>query len=182
MVGAVKVRKGLHEAIPLLAKWAEAHRTKILYDVVGLFDSTVEYCAQVKCLAEKYKSEFFAVVFHGHVDVETKKELIKEAVCYLHLERVTDDDVEVEGFGISIIEAASYGVPAIVAHGSATAEAVSDGKSGYMINLQNQDDFDQALTRVIEKKSLTKPEILAWADIHSTSNIFKQIDSIYKSL
>lgn len=178
-LGAVKARKGIHTAIEILSEWAVSRKKKVIYDVAGSFESSSPYTQLVHMLSEKHISEYFTVILHGHVNQEKKKTLLTNSSLYIHLENVTDETIEIEGFGISIIEAASYGVPALVAQGSATAEAVSDGVSGHIIDYENRNSVLEKIDNLILKGMLNTSQVLGWAKTHSPDAIFKQIEKIY---
>ncbi|MFN0178693.1 MAG: glycosyltransferase family 4 protein [Gemmatimonadales bacterium] len=53
------------------------------------------------------------------------------AAVYLGLSR--QDGLEVEGFGISLVDAAASGVPVVAGQGGGTADAVLDGETGLLV-------------------------------------------------
>lgn len=178
-VGEVKKRKGIHEAIPIFSNWAKVHKKKIVYHVVGFYDDSSEYVAMIRRLLDQTQTQYFSLIFHGRVDALEKQRLLMESSIYVHLERVGKTTTEVEGFGIGIVEAASYGVPALVAQGSATVEAVNEGVSGYSADLNNIDSFNKSIDDLLIKSKISHDTVFHWAEDHSTEVIFKKIEDIY---
>lgn len=181
-VGAVKRRKGIHTAIQLFSYWADSRRKKVTYHIVGSIEESSDYVKSVRRLAEESISEYFQVKFYGQIDALQKNTLLEGASLYVHLEEVIDGSGDVEGFGIGIIEAASYGVPALVAKGSATVEAVQEGLTGRIIDL-NKLNFETNLTKIdsliLNEAPEMKRDTYAWAQQHASEMIFKKIDAVY---
>lgn len=61
--------------------------------------------------------------------------LYREADLYLGLSRATGN--EVEGFGISLLEAAASGLPVVAGASGGTADAIADGVSGFLVDPEN---------------------------------------------
>jgi glycosyltransferase involved in cell wall biosynthesis len=57
-----------------------------------------------------------------------------------------------EGFGISIIEAFSCGVPAIGSNAGGIKEIIDDGENGFIFESNNMDNLIQVLNRVINER------------------------------
>jgi phosphatidylinositol alpha-1,6-mannosyltransferase len=62
------------------------------------------------------------------------------------------EGTSVEGFGISYIEAASYGIPSIAGKDGGTADAIQDNKTGILCNGNDHAEIYDALKRIIENK------------------------------
>lgn len=181
--GSVKHRKGIHIAIPLLSEWAKKRTLHVTYHVVGAFDVTSVYGACVQLLSEKYVHPYFKVVFHGDanrsVDERVKIDILKQADMYIHLEDVSMHD-DIEGFGIGIIEAAMYGVPALVAQGSATTEAVCNNQSGYLIDIHDKKSIINAIDRILFSRLISPVSVRQWAERHSPEVVFPHIEKLYQ--
>jgi phosphatidylinositol alpha-1,6-mannosyltransferase len=67
----------------------------------------------------------------GEVPDSDLPELFNASAVYLGLSRETA--TQVEGFGLSMIEAAACGVPAVVGRGGGVADTVQDGKTGFVV-------------------------------------------------
>ena len=72
------------------------------------------------------------VVFAGALSDDEIAEAYATATLYLGLSRI-DDEVCAEGFGISFIEAAASGVPAVAGDSGGVRSAVRDGETGLIV-------------------------------------------------
>lgn len=72
------------------------------------------------------------VVFAGALSDDEIAEAYAAATLYLGLSRI-DSEVGVEGFGISFIEAAASGVPAVAGDSGGVRSAVRDGETGLVV-------------------------------------------------
>ena len=72
------------------------------------------------------------VVFAGVLTDDEIAEAYATATLYLGLSRI-DNEVNVEGFGISFIEAAASGVPSVAGDSGGVRSAVRDGETGLVV-------------------------------------------------
>ncbi len=178
-IGAVKRRKGILDTIQIFSDWARLRQKKITYHVVGSLEEGSDYVRTARALAKELHSEYFSVEFHGQVEEMQKCTLLETASLYVHLERVSPEYTEVEGFGIGIIEAASYGLPALVAKGSATSEAVKDRVSGYVVDLNSNESIYDRIDQILIKHTISESDTQEWAKAHSPEIIFRKINEVY---
>lgn len=61
---------------------------------------------------------------------------------------------KVEGYGFSVVEAMSFGIPVIVSNVCALPELVEDGKSGFVVKPGSIDDLVEKIERLVANKSL----------------------------
>ncbi|MDC9721801.1 MAG: glycosyltransferase family 4 protein [Urechidicola sp.] len=100
---------------------------RVIYDIVGdgvLFKS---YSALLKTLGIRY------ILMHGNIDDNAKNILLKNADLFA-LPSVDLNKTQVEGYGISMIEANSFGVPVLAGNSGGMSEAVIDGHTGLLCN------------------------------------------------
>lgn len=178
-IGAVKRRKGITSTIQVLSKWSQENRVRVVYDVVGDCSPQSAYVSQAKQLAVDLSHEYFTTVFHGRVSEAEKNELLKNASVYTHLEPIGNGSLDVEGFGIGIVDAAAFGVPALVSKGTATEEAIVDGETGYAVDTENSDSICAKITLILLEKKLDPQSIINWANAHSVDNIYNKLIKIY---
>jgi phosphatidylinositol alpha-1,6-mannosyltransferase len=62
------------------------------------------------------------------------------------------EGTSVEGFGISYIEAASYGIPSIAGKDGGAPDAVQDNKTGLLCNGFDHSEIYDALKNIIQNK------------------------------
>ena len=72
------------------------------------------------------------VIFAGVLSDDEIAEAYATATLYLGLSRI-DNEVNAEGFGISFIEAAASGVPAVAGDSGGVRSAVRDGETGLVV-------------------------------------------------
>ena len=81
---------------------------------------------------------------------------------------------DVEGFGIAILEANALGVPAIGSKGCGIEDAIKAHVSGVLIALNDAEEFNDALTEILNEKTTYQHEAKQWAEKHDWSNIINQ--------
>ena len=162
-VGNLTQRKGQHNVInalpALLEDFPQAH-----YHCVGL-PTNLE---GLKELAEQLEVSH-AVSFHGRVGDEQKQKFYRESHIFLMLSERTDTG-DVEGFGIAILEANAYGLPAIGSKGSGIEDAIKSGHSGYLVNPHDTDDIKKAVEMVLNDYPSFKVNAHAWASVLNGMN------------
>lgn len=179
-VGAVKARKGIIESIELLQKWATLRKKAICYHVVGNCNEGSSYIEKVKLKVENCENDYFRVIMHGKIPHSMKSQLFKKAVLYTHIEPKVNSR-KVEGFGIGIIEAAAYGIPSLVGKGTATEEAIIEGKTGYAVSVDDVQHALSCLDSILIKQALHQDALEGWAHMHSRNVVFKEIEAVYLS-
>jgi phosphatidylinositol alpha-1,6-mannosyltransferase len=60
----------------------------------------------------------------------------------------------VEGFGISLVEAGACGVPVIAGRSGGIPDAVRDGETGLLVDSENLEDVSSAVRRLLDNKTL----------------------------
>jgi glycosyltransferase involved in cell wall biosynthesis len=94
---------------------------KVKYDIFGDGKDT----CQVLYLTDKYKIAH-CVTFHGRVDNKVLKSKFETSDFYLQLSHS-------ESLGMSVIEAQTYGLPAIVSDSDGLPEVVIHEKTGFCV-------------------------------------------------
>ena len=90
------------------------------------------------------------VTFLKNITLELKNALLKNSNIFLMPSRI--EGTSVEGFGISYIEAASYGIPSIAGKDGGTPDAVKHNKTGLLINGYDHSEIYDALKNLIQNK------------------------------
>lgn len=91
----------------------------------------------------------------------------------------------VEGFGISIIEAAAAGTPYVVSDVSVFKEITKNGQGGLLFNLNDTDDLALKLEKLLKNQTLynTKSrQALNLSQNYQWSQIAQQTESLYKAV
>ncbi|MEK7637759.1 MAG: glycosyltransferase [Patescibacteria group bacterium] len=88
-----------------------------------------------------------AVTFHGQISEAEKWRLLGRADIFVMAPTVRTHGADVEGLGLVYLEAAAAGLPVVASDTGGIADAVVDGKTGYLINPGD----DQALIAAVER-------------------------------
>ena len=145
-VGAVKPAKGQDTVIRALPRIREEF-PDVVYEIVG----TPTHGEAFSTLADELDvSEY--VRFRGPLPRERLPEVYQSCDVYVLVSRPIVDDVE--GFPISIIEAALCGKPAIVSAGGGAAEAIVDGTTGVAVASDDPVATEQAIIQLLDDKPL----------------------------
>lgn len=159
-VGNVTPRKGQHrviKALPdILKKYPEAH-----YHAVGL----PSYKEKFMALAQELNVDK-AITFHGRLPGrDDLTAAYEQADCFLILSE-NQSDGDVEGFGIVILEANHFGLPAIGAQGCGISDAIENGYNGYLVDGDNGFAITNQLENILENKSVFAENAIRWAHKH----------------
>ena len=90
------------------------------------------------------------VTFLKNISLELKNALLKNSNIFLMPTRI--EGTSVEGFGISYIEAASYGIPSIAGKDGGAPDAVQHNKTGLLCNGYDHSEIYDALKIIIQDK------------------------------
>jgi len=159
-VGSISPRKGQHRVInsltELIRKFPEIH-----YHIVGMDSNAADLRGKVNSLNLNGH-----VTFHGRLP--GKNELAKAyrtSDIFIMLSQ-NQPDGDVEGFGISILEANLYGVPAIGARGCGIENAIESGTNGELVDGNNPDEIASAITKILGQKDQYSHWIEEWVSRH----------------
>ena len=166
-VGNVTERKGQANVIKHLPTLKKKY-PDIQYHCVG-FKTQVDACIDLA----KSLNVLEHVTFHGHVTHQQLNSFYENTdICVMLSETTKTGDVE--GFGIALIEANHYGVPTIGAIGCGIEDAVSNGKSGLLVDGHDSKAFLGALTTILENKLTFEKEAKSWSVFHHWQYIIKR--------
>lgn len=135
--------KGQDVCIEALAAVLQSHPT-LSYVVAGdgVFSSHLALLAKVYGVQR-------AVHFVGRVNEQDKHALLAGAKCLVLLSRQAARN-RVEGFGIAVLEAAQYGVPAVVGRSGGLPDAVDGELTGWLTDPTDIDAVTEALRQSLE--------------------------------
>ena len=162
-VGSISPRKGQHRVInalpALIEKFPDIH-----YHVVGM-DSNTKYLRDL-ISALKLDNN---VTIHGHLPgrMELARAYKTSDVFMMLSENQSDGDVE--GFGIAILEANIYGLPAIGAVGCGIEEAIRPGINGELVDGNDVASITGAVMKVLEQTGIYSRGMQEWVRRHDWS-------------
>jgi phosphatidylinositol alpha-1,6-mannosyltransferase len=98
------------------------------------------------------------VIFAGRVAPEALPAHYSMATLFVQLSRETGRYDGLEGFGLSLLEAASFGVPSVAGRSGGVSEAVAEGESGLLVPPEDAQAFaaqvESLLSRPAELRRL----------------------------
>ena len=154
-VGNLTQRKGQHNLINtlpvLLKKYSDLH-----YHCVGI-PTEVD---KLKQLAKDLKVSQ-SVTFHGRLSEEAKNVLYQTADLFVMLSEKTKTG-DVEGFGIAVLEANTYGLPALGSLNSGIEDAIKQNYSGRLVNPHVGEEITSAIDDILENHSLYQQQAQEW--------------------
>ena len=147
-VARLDKRKG-HDKILMLIKNLKLKFPKIKYVSIGFGDEENNLLKLSKelCLEKE-------VIFLKNIDHNLKTALIAEANLFLMPSRI--DKKSVEGFGISFIEAASYGVASIGGKDGGASDAISHNKTGLICDGNNFNSIYDSVIDFFQNENFIK--------------------------
>ncbi len=165
-VGNVTERKGQMNVIKHLQKLKQ-HYPNIHYHCVGFKTEAKKF----QQLAESLNVDEY-VTFHGHVNHAELNTFYRNSdICIMLSETTCTGDVE--GFGIALIEANHFGLPTIGAKGCGIEDAVSNGKSGLLVDGHDSKAFLDAVTTILDNKPTYEMGAKSWSELYQWQHIIK---------
>jgi phosphatidylinositol alpha-1,6-mannosyltransferase len=118
------------------------------------------------------------IVMTGKIDDETLDTVYRSADVFVMPNIPVPGDME--GFGIVMLEANMRGVPIVASNLEGIADVVEEGKNGHLVDPQNENQFAQRLSSLLQhKEKLNRNEI---AEYVITQFSWKSIASQYLEL
>lgn len=93
------------------------------------------------------------VVFAGAISEEDLPEAYATSTVYIGPSRV-DNEINVEGFGISFLEASSSGLPVVAGDSGGVRSAVRDGETGFVLPPSDVAAWSEAIRRLLSDDAL----------------------------
>lgn len=178
LVGPVKPRKGILEAIEACAAYQKISSTPFVLRIIGTVDEDV-YVQAVKQKINECHLEN-SVRFEGVLTQERLEEAYHSADLLLLPARTTETTFE--GFGLTYIEAASHGVPVIGPDCSGAAEAIGEGRSGYRVPPSDAQKVAEHMRLILDEQRIAPETCRAWAAQFSIDRMAQAISGLYKSI
>jgi glycosyltransferase involved in cell wall biosynthesis len=166
-VGRVTYKKGVLELFKAIEK---LNTNKFHFTFVGSYDLEDEYIYRYKNICD----------FKGHVPKKEMSEIYSNADILIFPSLA-------DGFGLSVIEALSYGLPVVCSTNSGASDIIKDGVNGFLIDPLNYNDITDKLSWLENNRSFlnnfSKNAILS-AKENSVNkyekSILSMVDSILK--
>lgn len=166
-VGSVTERKGQVNVIKHLPQLLKEY-PNLHYHCVGFKMETEKFQQVAKSL--KVSDH---ITFYGHVSHSALREFYTNSDICVMLSQTTETG-DVEGFGIALIEANYFGLPTIGAKGCGIEDAVSNHKSGILIDTYDSEAFSNAVKTILEDNTYYKTNAKIWANDHRWEEVIKR--------
>ncbi len=155
-VGQITRRKGQHnvvKALPWLVKrWPALH-----YHIVGLPTLGEQLMDKARHLGVANY-----ITIHGFQSRQDVLQFYKASDIFVMLSE-TQDNGDVEGFGIAILEANFFAKPAIGSRGCGIEDAINNGETGYLVDNHNPDQLLQAIDCILKDYKLFSKQAHSWS-------------------
>jgi len=143
-------RKNLVRAIQAISKVNDEGVSCEFY-IAGAGEDEPRVSEQIKaCKASSY------IKYLGRITDEHALHLYKESLVFLHPQITTSLGKDIEGFGISIADAMSFGCVPVVGAEGGPADFIVDGLNGLIVDGMNVDEIASALKKLLNDKCLSK--------------------------
>ena len=141
-------RKGHSQVIRVLSQ-IRNHYPDLAYVITGngSLRSTLELLAQEYGVQDRVR-------FAGYVSKDKLCQLYRR--CTIYISPSEDDEGDVEGFGIALLEAGSYGKPVIAGRSGGVSDAVLDHQTGLLVDSRNLEEIRTALVTLLDKPALAE--------------------------
>jgi phosphatidyl-myo-inositol dimannoside synthase len=140
--------KGLDTGLQVLAELHQQY-PDLGYAVVGSGQQLSELQAMTRILGLEDRVRFLTDVPDRDLPA-----LYNCSEVYLGLSRSTDLDVE--GFGISLVEASACGIPVVAARSGGIPDAVRDGETGLLVDGERPHLVAEAVSLLLRDKELAR--------------------------
>jgi len=147
-VARLDKRKG-HDKILMLIKNLKVKFPKIKYVSIGAGEEEKNLLKLIKELSLEKE-----VTFLKDIDFDLKIALISESNLFLMPTRI--EKKSVEGFGISFVEAASYGIASIGGKDGGASDAIDHNKTGYICDGEDLNSIYDNVTNFFQNENFIK--------------------------
>ena len=144
-VGRLDDRKNQLAVIKSIAELKDQH--KILYCIIGKGPNE----ELLRKTAKELNVEDL-IMFCGQLDHNKLKAIY--AASNIYIMPSIESEYDIEGFGITFIEAGANRKPSIAGISGGQSEAVLDEQTGLLVNGKDQTEITKALNRLLEDKGL----------------------------
>jgi glycosyltransferase involved in cell wall biosynthesis len=174
-VGTVWPRKGHHNvcrSLPgIISRYPE-----VKYNIIGRLADL----SKVKRFFEDEKLKDHIIV-HGSVPNNEMQEILNSSQIFILLSE-SQSSGDFEGFGIAVIEANFFGLPAIGSKGSGLEDSINNGVSGILVDPKNSDEVINAVKEINENYEAFSEGARKWAAQHHWSEIIKRYIKAIESI
>lgn len=167
-VGNLTPRKGQHRVVKALPVIRSYH-PQVHYHIVGL----PTQAKRIESLARELGVQANLTI-HGRVASHCELlSMYRSADVFIMLSE-NQSNGDVEGFGIAILEANAFGIPAIGAKGCGIEDAISS-QSGLLVDGDDPEEIAKAVSSILQNYDSFSQGARKWAEKHNWDGLIKQI-------
>ena len=122
-----------------------------------------------------------SIRIHNQVSDRELSEILKQADILLMLSQ-DDGYGDFEGFGIAVLEANYFGIPAIGSKNSGLSDAINHGYSGILVNPKLDNDIINAIDKILSNKEKYSKNARNWSKKYLWDKKILEYESIINSL
>lgn len=174
-VGRISRRKGQQNVIRALPLILQKH-PNVVYHMVGI-DSEGDFLIAQATELDLQPN----IQIHGMLTDDQLAELFQQVDIFLMLSE-NQEGGDVEGFGIAIIEANFFGIPAIGSLGCGVEQAIKNGYSGKLVPFDDPVSIAAAIEEILMNYSAYSENTRKWSYDHFWSSIINQYMTVLSSL
>ncbi|MBS3766475.1 glycosyltransferase family 4 protein [Candidatus Bipolaricaulota bacterium] len=141
-------RKGHDHVLRALAEIKDDH-PDIVYLIAGDGSYRKELERQVDELNLEEYVRVLGFVKGGYLDI-----IYNASDIFVMPNRMAEDGNDVEGFGISFLEANLFGLPVIGGRSGGAVDAIEDGETGFLVNPEDVEEIKRKLVELIQDEKL----------------------------
>jgi glycosyltransferase involved in cell wall biosynthesis len=164
-VGTIEERKGLHLLLDTLSL-LKTEKNDFVVNILGGVTEDEYYENLLKKISE-YGLENH-VFFHGRVNEKVKSDYMKMSEVFIFPSLL-------EGYGMVLLEAMSFGLPVVAFNNSAIPFTVQDGFNGLLATNKDVVDLKQKLSDILKDSSLREKLSVGALDTFSKSRRLPQL-------
>jgi len=179
LIGQVKPRKGVLEAIDACAQYQRTHGDPLRLTIVGSYQEKSSYVTAVRNRIRETNLTG-NVELIGYVNEEHLEALYERTDLYLMPAITTPDTFE--GFGLVYLEANARGIPCIGPNDSGAKEAIAEGVSGYRIDPSDPKAIAERMHWILDDKRIKPEDCRAWAEEHNAEKCRIAVEQVYALL
>jgi len=178
LIGPVKPRKGVLEAVEACALYQHDYGTPFVLRIIGT--------AQASDYMERIKRRIADLHLEKNVRLEGVLSQAQLDQAYrsadLLLLPALTTETTFEGFGLVFVEAAGYGVPSIGPDDGGAREAIEEGISGYSVAPHDPKAIAERMHWVLDEHRISPATCRTWAEGFIIKAMTGALSSLYENM